>query len=373
MPSPPPNLMENAMNYILLTPGPTPLPPSVYKVMSEPILHHRTHEFGEQFQRVLEDMKAVYRTKNEVLMMTASGTGAMESAVVNLLSPGDKILVHQTGAFGERFTKILKAYGFDPVIVDEVWGHAADAQKLRDGLKKNPGLKAVFFQHTDTSTGVVNDLKTLAAAVRELQPDALVVVDSISGLAAEELETDLWGLDAVLTGSQKGLMAPPGLAFAAVSERAWKACDGARCPRFYLDWRTIRRSLPKNETPFTPAVTLVAAQAESLRLIREEGIENVWKRTAALAAHTRAEVAKLGLSLFPKDPSDILTAVNLPPDVDGKKLIKDIRVNDRISLAGGQLHLEGKIVRIAHMGWIKKSDVDAGIKALAKRLAPTHA
>ena len=361
------------MEYILLTPGPTPLPPSVYKAMSEPILHHRTSEFGAQFQRVLEDMKYVYRTKNEVLMMTCSGTGAMESAVVNLLSPGDRILVHTTGAFGERFVKIAKVYGLDPVVVDEVWGHAADPEKLRAALKKSPGLKAVFFQHTDTSTGIVNDLKALSAIVHELAPESLVAIDSISGLAAEELETDAWGLDVVLTGSQKGLMAPPGLAFAAVSERAWKACEAAKLPRFYFDWRTMRRSLPKKETPFTPAVTLVAAQAEALRLIRAEGIENVWKRTAELAAYTRRETGKLGLPLFAKDPADILTAVNLPAGMDGKKLIKDIRVEEHISIAGGQLHLEGKIVRIAHLGYISKADVDAGLKALAKRLAPTHA
>ncbi|MBI5596067.1 MAG: alanine--glyoxylate aminotransferase family protein [Elusimicrobia bacterium] len=361
------------MNYILLTPGPTPLPPSVYKVMGEQILHHRTAEFGVQFQFVLDEMRYVYRTKNDVVMLTTSGTGAMESAVVNLLSPGDKALVHQTGAFGERFTKIMKAYGLSPVVVDEVWGNAADPEKLREALKKNPGLKLVTFQHTDTSTGVVNDLKALSAVVHEVQPDALVVVDSISGLGAEELETDAWGIDVALTGSQKGLMAPPGLAFAAVSERAWKACETAALPRFYLDWRTMRRSLPKKETPYTPAVTLVAAQAEALRLIREEGIENVWKRTAELAAYTRAAVAKMGLTLFAKDPADILTAVNLPAGMDGKKLIKDILREERISIAGGQLHLEGKIVRIAHMGWIKKADVDAGLKALSSRLQPTHA
>lgn len=361
------------MDYILLTPGPTPLPPSVYKVMAEPILHHRTAEFGEQFSRVIADMKYVYRTTGEVLMMTCSGTGSMESAVVNLLSPGDKVLVHQTGAFGERFTKILRAYGLDPVVVDEEWGHAADPEKLRAALRKNPGLKAAFFQHTDTSTGVVNDLKALAAAVREAQPEALVVVDSISGLGAEELEMDAWGLDVVITGSQKGLMAPPGLAFAALSERSWRAVEAAKLPRFYFDWRTMRKSLPKKETPYTPAVTLVAAQAEALRLIREEGIEAVWKRTAELAAYTRAAVQKMGLTLFAKDPADILTGVNLPAGLDGKKLIKDILAQERVSIAGGQLHLEGKIVRIAHMGWIKKADVDAGLKALAKRLQPTHA
>lgn len=360
------------MEYILLTPGPTPLPPSVYKKMTEPILHHRTHEFGEIFTRTLEDLKAVYRTRNEVLMMTASGTGAMESAVANLLSPGDKALIHTTGAFGERFVKIAKAYGLEPVVVQEEWGRAADPDRLREALRGAKGVKAVFHQHTDTSTGVVNDLKALARIVRE-ESDALTVVDSISGLAAEELETDAWGLDVVVTGSQKGLMAPPGLAFASVSDRAWKAAEAARLPRFYFDWRTMRKSLPKKETPYTPAVTLVAAQAEALRLIREEGIENVWRRTAELAAFTRAEVEKMGLKLFPQAPADILTAIRLPEGVDGKKLIKDIRVEERISIAGGQVHLEGKIVRVAHMGWIKKADVVAGLKALAKRLSLAYA
>ncbi|MDE2292405.1 MAG: alanine--glyoxylate aminotransferase family protein, partial [Elusimicrobia bacterium] len=324
------------MNYILLTPGPTPLPPSVSKAMAEPILHHRTGEFGDQFQRVLDGLRYVYRTSSEVLMMTTSGTGAMESAVANLLCPGDETVVLHTGAFGERFAKILRVYGLKPSVVEETWGHAASPERLRAALQQSPAVKAVFMQHTDTSTGVVNDLKALAAVVREVRPEALVVVDSISGLGAEELEMDAWGLDVVLTGSQKGLMAPPGLAYAAVSERAWKACEAAKLPRFYLDWRTMRKSLSKKQTPYTPAVILVAAQDEALRLIRQEGIENVWKRTAELAAYTRAEVKKLGLTLFAKDPADILTAVNLPAGVDGKKLVKEMRVEDGISIAGGQ-------------------------------------
>lgn len=354
--------------YILLTPGPTPLPPSVYEKLSEPILHHRTEEFGAQFVRVLEDLKYVYRTKNEMLMITCSGSGAMESAVANLLSPGDPCLVHSTGAFGDRFAKICRAYGLDPVVIQEDWGRSADPQRLEDALKKNPGVKAVFHQHTDTSTGIVNDNKTLAEVVRR-NSGALTVVDSISGLAAEELETDAWGLDVVISGSQKGLMAPPGLAYVSVSERAWKAVESAKLPRFYFDWAAMRKNLPKKQTPYTPAVMLVAAQAEALRLIRAEGIENVWRRTAELAAFTRAEFRRLGLELFAKDPADILTAVKLPEGVDGKKLIKDILREERISIAGGQVHLEGKIIRLAHMGYIQKREVEAGLAALAKRLA----
>lgn len=353
--------------YILLTPGPTPLPPSVSAAMAKPILHHRTSEFGKLFTYVLQEMQYVYRTKNTVLMMTCSGTGTMESAVANLLSPGDAALAHTTGAFGDRFVAILRAYGVSPAVVAEEWGRAASPDRLRDALKKTPGVKAVFLQHTDTSTGVVNDLKALSAVVRE-NSEAVVVVDSVSGLAAEELETDAWDLDVVLTGSQKGLMNAPGLGFAAVSARAWKLVEAAKSPRFYFDWRTMKASIPNRETPYTPGVTLVAGQAEALRLIRADGIENVWKRTAELAAYTRAEVAKLGLRLYAENPADILTAAWLPAGVDGNALLKGLLEEQRISIANGQDKLKGKIIRIAHMGYISKEDLTAGLTALARRL-----
>ncbi|HAH05276.1 MAG TPA: aminotransferase [Elusimicrobia bacterium] len=356
----------------LLTPGPTPLPPSVLKAAAEPILHHRTREFGKLFDQVLEDLKTVYRTKSTVLLMTCSGTGTMESAVVNLLSPGDKTLVHSTGSFGDRFAAIHRAYGLQPDVVAEEWGHAADPEKLRKALRSAKGWKAVYLQHTDTSTGIVNDLQTLARTVRE-ESDALVVVDAVSGLGAEELETDAWKLDVTLSASQKGLMAPPGLGFAAVSERAWKAVETAKLPRFYYDWPRMRKSLQASETPFTPAVSLVAAQAEALRLILQEGLENVWKRTASLAAFTRGEMGRLGLKLFPKDPADILTAACFPEGVDGKALLNALREEDRICIAGGQEKLAGKILRLAHMGFIRKPDVEAGIAALARRLPKVRA
>jgi aspartate aminotransferase-like enzyme len=358
--------------YILLTPGPTPLPPQVLKALSQPILHHRTQEFQDVFSRMLSDMQKVYRTKNSVLMMTSSGTGAMESAVANLLSPGDKALVHSTGVFGDRFAKILKAYGIDPMVIYEEWGAAAQPSRLKAILHAQKDFKAIFFQHTDTSTGVLNDIEALAKTVRE-NSDGLVIVDSVSGLAAERLETDAWGVDVALTGSQKGLMNAPGLAFAAVSERAWKASDTGKLPRFYFDWRTMRKSLPDNETPYTPAVALVVAQVEALKLILDEGIENVWKRTQTLAKHTRAEVEKLGLKLFPQDPAHILTAAWLPEGFDGNAMLKAMLKEDRISIANGQDKLKGKIIRIAHMGYISRKDVDAGIASLTKRLKPVHA
>ncbi|HEX4049007.1 MAG TPA: alanine--glyoxylate aminotransferase family protein [Elusimicrobiota bacterium] len=358
---------------IMLTPGPTPLPPQVLEAMSRPLIHHRTEEFGKLFVQVIEDMKWVYRTKHTVLMMTCSGTGAMESAVTNLLSPGDSTLVCTTGAFGDRFVAIHKAFGLSPVVLPFEWGRAVEPEALRASLKAHKGLKAVFFQHTDTSTGVVNDLKTLAKIVRE-ESDALVVADSVSGLACEPLETDAWGLDAVVTGSQKGLMNAPGLGFVALSERAWKAVEAARLPRYNFDYRIMKKSLADRETPWTPAISVVAGQAAALKLLRAEGMENVWKRHDELAAHARRELsAKLGLPFYAKDPANILTGVLLPPGVDGVKLLADILREEGISIAGGQLQLKGKLVRLAHMGYISKADVDAGVEALARRLAKVRA
>jgi aspartate aminotransferase-like enzyme len=358
---------------IMLTPGPTPLPPQVLEAMAKPLIHHRTAEFGAMFAGVIEDMKLVYRTKGDVLMMTCSGTGGMESAVVNLLSPGDKTLVCTTGAFGERFVNIHKAFGLTPEVLAFEWGHAIDADKLKAALKAQKNLKAVFFQHTDTSTGVLNDLKSLARIVRDAS-DALVVVDSVSGLACERLETDDWGLDVVITGSQKGLMNAPGLAFAAVGPRAWKAVETAKLPRFNFDWRLIRKSLGDRETPWTPAISVVAGQAAALKMLRSEGMEKVWKRHDELAAYTRKLLsAKLGLPFYAKDPANILTGIVLPAGVDGSKLLADILKEEGISIAGGQLHLKGKIARVAHMGYISKSDVDAGVAALAQRLSKVKA
>lgn len=353
---------------IMLTPGPTPLPPQVLEAMSRPLIHHRTEEFGRIFTSVIEDMKWVYRTKGTVLMMASSGTGAMESAVVNLLSPGDATLVCTTGAFGDRFVKIHQAFGLKPEVLAFEWGRAVDPEALRKSLRARKDFKAVFFQHTDTSTGVVNDLKTLAQIVRA-ESDALVVVDSVSGLACEPLETDAWGLDAVVTGSQKGLMNAPGLAFAAIGERGWKAVEAAKFPRFNLDWRLFKKSLADRETPWTPAISIVVGQAAALKLLRAEGMENVWKRHDALAAHARRLLTdKVGLPFYAKNPANILTGIVLPEGVDGTKILGEILREEGISIANGQLALKGKIVRVAHMGFISKSDVEAGVEALSRRL-----
>jgi serine---pyruvate transaminase len=355
--------------FVLLTPGPTPLPPEVLAKLGEPILHHRTHEFGELFRDAIEGLKYVFRTKGTVLLQCGSGTSGMEAAVANILSPGDAALVASCGVFGNRWTKIAKAYGLAPAHHEEEWGRAVEPEKFRRTLEAaGKDVKAVFLTHTDTSTGVACDVRELARIVRE-HSDALVVVDSISGLGAQPLEADEWGLDVVVAASQKGLMNAPGLAFASVSERAWKVIDKARLPRFYWDWRTYRASLPNGETPYTPAVGLVAAQVEAFRLIREAGLENVWVRTRVLAEYTRRAVEGLGLSLFAKAPCDVLTAVQLPKDIDGEAMVKALRDRYGISIAGGQEKLKGRIVRIAHMGAILQEDVDQGLAALKKELA----
>jgi aspartate aminotransferase-like enzyme len=352
---------------IMLTPGPTPLPPEVLEALSRPIIHHRTEEFGQVFVDVEEGLKRIFRTKSPVYMMASSGTGAMEAAAVNLLSPSDKVIVLSTGVFGDRFAAILKAYGVSPIVVQEEWGNAANPETLKKALLDNPGVKAVFFQHTDTSTGIVNDIKALSEVVHK-NSQALVVVDSVSGLAAEPLEMDAWGLDVVASASQKGLMNAPGLSFAAVNDRAWTAVEAAKLPRFYFDWRTMKKFLPTRQTPYTPSINLIVAQLEAIKLIEKEGLENVWKNTDELAAYTRKRVQEIGLTLFAKDPANILTAALVPETVDSKKLVAQILRETGISIAGGQGKLEGRLIRIAHMGYITRHDVDEGFKALEKYL-----
>ena len=355
--------------YILLTPGPTPLPPAVLKAMSEPILHHRTAEFGNIFADVIQGLKEVYRTKGTVLMQTTSGTGGMEAAVANLISPGDETLVASIGVFGNRWAKILEAYGLKPVLMEAPWGEGLDPVRFEEEVKRRgKTLKAVFLTHTDTSTAGVCDVKGLAEIVRR-HSDALVVVDSISGLGAQPLETDAWGLDAVVAASQKGLMNAPGLAFVSLSERALKAAEAAKLPRFYWDFRAYKKALPSGETPYTPAVSLVVAQKAALDQMRREGVENIWKRTRQLADHCRRELSRIGLKLFSKTPCDVLTAAELPAGTDGQALVQRILDKHRISIAGGQEKLKGKIIRVAHMGDISRTDLEAGLEAIREELA----
>ncbi len=290
----------------------------------------------------------------------------MEASVVNLLSPGDKVLVVPCGVFGERWVKILETYGIKSEVIRSEWGKAIDLQAVEKRLKTNSGIKAIFTTHTETSTGTVNDLKTLGEIVNK--SPAVLVIDSISGLCAQELYTDAWHLDVVVGASQKGLMNAPGLAFVALSEKAWNLVEKAQLPRFYWDFRRMKKSLEDKETPFTPAVTLIVGLRQALEMIKRDTLENIWLRHEKLAVATRAGIQKLNLELFAESPANVVTAVKSPAGLDSGKLVKKLREEYGVSIAGGQQELKGKIFRIAHLGYMNEFDILVGISAIERGL-----
>ncbi len=351
----------------LLTPGPTPLPPQVSLAMARPIIHHRTPQFQEILKEASLGLKWVFQTSNDVFIISSSGTGAMEAAVINLLSCGDTALVVQGGKFGERWTEIAKAYGINTEIIDVEWGRAVSPQEIQKRLKSNPQIKAVFVTLCETSTGVDNDIAAVAAVVKA--SPAVLVVDAISGLGAVDLKTDAWGVDVVVAGSQKGLMLPPGLGFITVSSKAWKLVEAAKSGRYYLDLRKAKKALDKNDTPFTSSITLIDALNEALKIMQKDGLEYIFKRHKVMADATRAAAKALGLELFaPTAPSDAVTAIKVPAGIDGEKLVKTMRDTYGVTIAGGQAELKGKILRVAHMGYIAESDIITGLSCLEKVL-----
>lgn len=357
------------MKNYLMTPGPTPVPPEVSRDESLPVIHHRTKEFGALFNEVIEGMKYVFQTKNDIIMLTSSGTGGMEASVSNLLSPGDKVVVINIGVFGERWGKIIKAFGLEPIEIKEEWGNAVDIKKVEAVLKKEPKVKAVFTTLTETSTGVVNDIKSLGEIVSKTQ--AILVVDAISGLGAQELKTDDWKVDVVVAGSQKGLMMPPGIAAVSVGERAWKLAENSKLPKFYFNFLAGRASIKKGQTPYTPAISLFMALRKSLEMIKKEGIDNVFARHQKLAKATRAGVKALGLEIFAHAPCDAVTSVKVPEGIDGEKLKETLRLEYGMAIAGGQKDLKGKIFRIAHLGYMEMFDtisVIAGLEIVLTKL-----
>jgi len=354
-------------NY-LLTPGPTPLPPEVCQAMAQPIIHHRTPQFQAILKEVTEGLKYVFCTKCDVFILASSGTGAMEAAVVNLLSMQDTALTVQGGKFGERWTQICKSYGINTEIIDVAWGQAVNPKDIEKKLKENPKIKAVFATLCETSTGVVCDIEAIGRVVKN--SDAVLVVDAISGLGAIPLLTDDWSVDMVVCGSQKGLMLPPGLAFISVSAKAWSKVKEAKSPRYYFDLIAAKKALDKTDTPFTPAITLVIALNEALKMMKQDGLENIFARHKKMADATRSAMQALGLELFaPTASSDVVTAVKVPQGIDGEKLVKTMRDVYGVTIAGGQAELKGKVFRIAHMGYIEESDIIAGIACLEKVLA----
>ncbi len=350
---------------ILLTPGPTPLPPEVLDTLSRPIIHHRTKEYREIFKQVSAGLKEVFRTANEVYTLTTSGTGAMEASLSNFLSPGDPILVLAGGKFGERFCEIAQAYQIPCDCLKVPYGEAFDPSQVEKELKKK-NYKAVYTTLAETSTGVVNDIQAIGKLVAKTE--ALFAVDAISGLLADRFEADEWNVDLAVSGSQKGLMLPPGLAFISVSAKARKAMSGAKLPRYYLDLALYGKALGDLDSPFTPAIPIVLALRQVLEIVRKKGIENIWQESGRLAQATRSAAQALGLELFAKKPSNGVTAIKVPTGVDGGKLLQILQDDYGVVVAGGQAELKGKIFRIAHMGYITREDIAIGFECLEEVL-----
>jgi len=350
----------------LFTPGPTPVPPQVLAALGEPVVHHRSPDFQPVYERTLARLREVCRTESDVLLFTASGTGAFESAVANLVSPGEPHLVVSAGNFGERWAQMATAYGADVDHLRYAWGETPAPEDVRARLRER-GAKAVWFVQSETSTGVVADVKALAAAAKE--HGALVVVDAVSSLGAVPCETDAWGLDVVVSGSQKALMTPPGLGLAAVSEAAFAAVGTS--PRFYFDWERTRAAQRKLDAPFTPSVSLVAGLDVALGMLLDEGLDAAFERHVRLGRACRAGAKALGLELFSpdEDRSAVVTAIRAPEGVASGEVVKALRDRFGITIADGQGDLKGRVFRIGHIGWFDQFDVATALSAVELVLA----
>jgi aspartate aminotransferase-like enzyme len=349
----------------LRIPGPTALPPSVRAAGGRQMINHRGPEFAAMLARIIDGMKPFFGTTSDVAMLTTAGSGGLEAAVVNTLSPADKVLAVSIGAFGDRFAKIARIYGADVTKLDAEWGYAAAADEVRERLRSVPGTKAVLLTHNETSTGVMNPIQELAAAIREEAPETLILVDSVSGLGAVPFEMDAWGVDVVVTGSQKAWMAAPGLSMVAASARAWSAMEQATMPRFYLDLRAHRDAAAGGETPFTPAIAVVFQVDEGLRIMAAEGADAIFARHEACAAATRAGLAALGFKLFADERhySRTVTAATVPDDLDWKAFNAEVKRRG-VVLAGGQGKLTGKIFRLGHLGSVTLEEILGAISTL---------
>ncbi|TAN63184.1 alanine--glyoxylate aminotransferase family protein [bacterium] len=352
----------------LLAPGPTPVPESALLAMAAPIIHHRTPQFSEIFKEAAELLKYVFQTKQDVLILAASGTGAMEGSITNLFSPGDEVIIVNGGKFGERWGKISEAYGLKAHWLTVEWGKAVNPADVKKILDSNPSIKAVMVQASETSTTAAHPVKELAALTKE--KNCLLIVDGITAVGVFDLPMDDWGIDVLVSGSQKAFMLPPGLAFAALSEKAWKFQETAKCPRFYFDFKKERKNLKDNTTAYTPAVTLIIGLLEALKMIKAETLQGVFARHDRLARAARAASKALNLKLLaPESPSNATTGVFVPDGVDGGKLVKYLRDEVGVTMAGGQDHLKGKILRIAHLGYVDTFDMIIAIAAIEMALS----
>ncbi len=348
----------------LRVPGPTPLPNEILQAMSKQMIYHRGEEFGQILVGVTDKLKQLFQTKNDVFLLTGSGTGGLEAAIVNTLSPGDKVLSVSVGAFGERFATIAEQFGAEVIPLRFEWGKAADVDAVRQALQAEPKIKAVLVTHNETSTGITNDLASISSAVKEF--DKLLLVDAISSLGSINLPVDDWHCDVAVTASQKGWMAPPGLAMVSVSQEAWRANSRAKMPRCYWDFAKAESYLELEQTPWTPAITTVFALSVSLETMLREGLPNIIARHARVGKAARDGVESLGLSLFAEEgyASNTVTAVAALDGLDTKKMLRILREEYRIVLSGGQQKLDGKIFRIGHLGWVTEDDIKTVISAL---------
>lgn len=354
---------------LVLTPGPTQVPSEVCEVLGKPIIHHRTPQFQAILKEATEGLKYVFQTTNDVLILTSSGTGAMEAAVCNLLSPADQAITVDGGKFGERWTELCLAYGIKAQVIKVPWGKAVEPLEVKERLTANKDIKAVFVTLCETSTGVTNDIQALGVIVS--QTKAVLVVDAISGLGVTDLKTDNWSADVVVAGSQKGLMLPPGLAFISVSPKAWGLVKQSTSPKYYFDLNKAKKAADKTDTPFTPALGIIRALNESLKLIKQEGLEKLFGYYARLQRAVVAAAKALTLELLAEEScaSRAVTAVKVPAGLDGEKLVKMMRDSHGITIAGGQgEELKGKVIRIAHMGCVDEYDILSGISCLEKVL-----
>ncbi|TAN40138.1 MAG: alanine--glyoxylate aminotransferase family protein [Nitrospirae bacterium] len=348
----------------LLAPGPTPVPPEALLAMAMPIIHHRSPDFLPVLDSAKKGLQWLCQTKSDVLIIASTGTGGMVGAVNNFFSQGDKALVINGGNFGERWTKICKAYGLAAQEIKVDWGYAVKPEEVESALKKDPSIKGVFVQASETSTGVYHDIKALAAIVKKYA-GTILVVDAISALVAHDLRMDEWGIDILIGGSQKGLMLPPGLAFVGVSEKAWAFADTSTAPHFYFNFKKEREALAKNQTNFTSPVSLIIGLNECLKIVQAEGLENAFARHERLARATREAVKALGLEMFTREsPSNSVTAISAPSGLDGQEIYKNLRVKYGITAAGGQGQAKGKIFRIAHLGYAGTFDVITAIAGI---------
>ena len=359
----------------LLTPGPSPVPLQVREVLSKEIIHHRTDEFRDILRDVHSGLKDIFCTNNPVLIFSSSGTGAMEAAVANLCSLGDKIITVSGGKFGKRWAEIGRAYGLDVMELSIEWGSAPSSDEIADLLKKNKGVKAVFTTLCETSTATVYDIEQIAKVVRNT--DALLVVDAISGMGQDKLLSDDWGVDVVVSASQKGFMLPPGLSFISISGRAREQLKNSNLPKYYYDINKALKSYEKNDTPYTSSVSLIIGLKKAIDIIMDEGLEKRWERFKKMSLAVREAARAIGLKTLSKNPSSSVTAIFTPENIASSKLVNKLREEYSLSIAGGQEHLKDKIIRIAHMGWINIDDLivafsflEEGLKSMGYDVKP---